>query len=75
MSLRKYAFALAALAVAFAACGKDDPGARQNLTQHEKDSILGASQIPGARAVKTSLKSADSAAARQARMDSADREP
>jgi hypothetical protein len=48
---------------------------RRDLTQREKDSILGASQIPGAKAVKRTLTSADSAAARQARLDSAEREP
>jgi hypothetical protein len=58
------------------ACGKDESDAtKRELTQHEKDSILGASQIPGARAVKRALTSADSAAARQARLDSAERAP
>jgi hypothetical protein len=56
-------------------CGTGEPDPRRELTQREKDSILGASQIPGAKAVKRSLTSADSAAARQARLDSADREP
>ena len=64
-----------AIAIGIAACAKGEPDAKRTLTQHEKDSILGASQIPGARAVKTSLTAADSAAARQARMDSAEREP
>jgi hypothetical protein len=56
-------------------CGTGDPDSRKDLTQREKDSILGASQIPGAKAVKRTLTSADSAAARQSRLDSADREP
>jgi hypothetical protein len=56
-------------------CGTGDSDARRDLTQREKDSILGASQIPGAKAVKSSLRSADSAAARQARLDSAERDP
>ncbi len=63
------------LAIALVACAKDEPDARRDLTQHEKDSILGASQIPGARAVKKTLTSADSAAARQARLDSMERAP
>lgn len=75
MSLRKTAFTLATLALGLTACGKDQPDARRDLTQHEKDSILGASKIPGAKAVKTALTSADSAAARQARLDSAERTP
>jgi hypothetical protein len=56
-------------------CGTGESDSRRELTQREKDSILGASQIPGAKAVKRSLTSADSAAARQSRLDSADREP
>ena len=63
-----------AFAIAVVACGKE-PEPKRDLTQREKDSILGASQIPGAKAVKRSLTSADSAAARQARLDSAEREP
>ncbi len=75
MSLRRIAYAAIGLAIGVAACGKDEPDARRDLTQHEKDSILGASQIPGARAVKKTLTSADSAAARQARIDSMERAP
>ena len=54
---------------------ENEPDTRANLTQREKDSILGASQIPGARGVKRAMTSADSASARQARLDSADQEP
>ena len=57
------------------ACGGDDTDRRATLTQREKDSILAGSQIPGARGVKRAMTSADSASARQARLDSADREP
>jgi hypothetical protein len=62
-------------AVGISACGKDEDTTKRDLTQREKDSILGASQIPGAKAVKRALTSADSAAARQARLDSAERIP
>jgi len=76
VSLRRIGFAVAGLAIGLSACGKDGQDAnKRDLTQHEKDSILGASQIPGARAVKKALTSADSAAARQARLDSAERAP
>jgi len=75
VSVRMRAFTLAALVVGLSACTKDEGDARRDLTQREKDSILGASQIPGAKAVKRTLTSADSAAARQARLDSAEREP
>lgn len=61
--------------VTVAACGEDGPDGRSKLTQREKDSILGQSQIPGAKAVKTGMRNADSASARQARLDSADRDP
>jgi hypothetical protein len=57
------------------ACAKGEGEVKRDLTRREKDSILGESQIPGARAVKKTLTAADSAAARQARLDSADREP
>jgi hypothetical protein len=68
--------ALVAVVLCLAACGKDDADVNKRvLTQREKDSILGASQIPGARAVKRALGSADSANARQSRLDSAEREP
>ena len=75
MSVRRIGFAIAVLAIGVAACTKDEPDTKRELTQHEKDSILGASQIPGAKAVKRALTSADSAAARQARLDSAERTP
>jgi len=76
LSLSRIGFALVAIAIGATACGPDEPDAnKRDLTQHEKDSILGASQIPGARAVKKALTSADSAAARQARLDSAERAP
>lgn len=75
MSLRKTAFTLSALVVGLTACAKEEGDIKRDLTRREKDSILGASQIPGARAVKKTLTAADSAAARQARLDSADRDP
>ena len=66
---------VAAMALGLGACGGGNGDERADLTQREKDSIFAASQIPGAKAVKTSMKSADSASARQARLDSADAEP
>ena len=75
MRRTKAAFILAVGALTVSACGEDGPDERAGLTQREKDSILGQSQIPGAKAVKTGMTNADSASARQARLDSADREP
>ena len=73
--LRKTTFTLVAVAIGLSACAKDEGDVKRDLTRREKDSILGESQIPGARAVKRTLTAADSAAARQARLDSAEREP
>jgi len=50
-------------------------GVTEERTQREKDSILANSTIPGAKAVKKTLTTADSAAARQARIDSAQQNP
>jgi hypothetical protein len=62
--------------LALGACAKDDAGeTKSTLTQREKDSVFANSQIPGARAVKKTLSTADSAAARQARIDSAQQNP
>ena len=73
MSLRRFGLIVAAVALGASACSKDEPEVKRDLTQREKDSILGASTIPGAKAVKRAMTSADSAMARQSRLDSAER--
>jgi len=75
VSLRTLGFVIAAVAICATACGKGETETKRDLTQREKDSILGASTIPGAKAVKRAMTSADSATARQSRLDSAEREP
>ena len=75
MSLSTLGFVIATVAIAATACSKDETETKRDLTQREKDSILGASTIPGAKAVKRAMTSADSATARQARLDSAERAP
>lgn len=70
--LRALAAVLAALALI--GCAKDESAPRANRTQREKDSIIANSKLPGARAVKRSMTSADSATARQLRLDSAEQE-
>ena len=75
MSLRRLGLVIAAVVVGATACGKDETETKRDLTQREKDSILGASTIPGAKAVKRAMTSADSATARQSRLDSAERDP
>ena len=75
MELRRicaYSFTVLALA----GCARDNTDQnKRELTQREKDSILGASQIPGAKAVNRAMTSADSATARALRLDSAQKEP
>jgi hypothetical protein len=70
------AFSFSFVLLAVAACAKGDTSDnKRELTQREKDSILGASQIPGAKAVNRAMTSADSATARAMRLDSAQKEP
>jgi hypothetical protein len=72
MSKRGITLAGILLVIAVAGCTKDDSAdSRPELTRREKDSIIANSQIPGAKAVKKSMTSADSATARQTRLDSA----
>ena len=58
-----------------AACSSSDtPGNRRDtMTQRQRDSVLGQSGLPGASGVTKALNAADSAKARQARLDSAAR--
>jgi hypothetical protein len=61
------------LCLVLAACGKSQrPSSRtaDTLTRHQRDSMLGASRLPGARGIRGALTAQDSAAARQARVDS-----
>jgi hypothetical protein len=60
---------LALLAAGVAACGTEETAKKHELTQREKDSVFAGSRIPGAKAVGKALKTADSAEARQARID------
>lgn len=61
------------LAVVAAACGRgpapDSAAARDTLTRRERDSIIGASRLPGAAGVRQAIRAGDSAAARNARLD------
>ncbi len=54
------------------ACSPDRGQARP-ATQRERDSVLGASKLPGAAGVRGAIRAADSAGARNARLDSVDR--
>jgi len=56
-----------ALAALLAGCKSSPPPAR---TEHERDSLVAQSRLPGAAGVRAALKVSDSAAARRARLDS-----
>ena len=61
----------AVLLVGALSCGKSDSTTRRDsLTQRERDSVLGAAQLPGAGGVRGALRASDSAAARREREDS-----
>jgi hypothetical protein len=69
LSSRVRVLVLALLAAGAVACGTEETAKKQELTQREKDSVFAGSQIPGAKAVGKALRTADSADARQARID------
>lgn len=59
-----------------AACGgqEGDGTPADTLTQRQRDSVIGASRLPGAGGVRRALEASDSAAARRALLDSLNRE-
>ncbi|HEX9580065.1 MAG TPA: hypothetical protein VF970_03090 [Gemmatimonadales bacterium] len=59
-----------------AACSGGQAGSQQrpdSLTRRQRDSAIGASNIPGAQGVRRALEVSDTAAARRARLDSLSR--
>jgi hypothetical protein len=69
---------LAALVLLLAPAGcspKPEEGSKPARTERERDSVIGASRLPGARVVRGALGEADSAAARNARLDSVANQP
>ena len=64
---------LVLLALALGGCKASSPTARPT-TERERDSVIGASQLPGAQGVRGALRVSDSAAIRRAREDSAGQE-
>jgi hypothetical protein len=60
------------LTLILSGCSSDAGGNRRDtMTQRQRDSVLGQSQLPGAQGVTKALRAADSAKARNARIDSA----
>lgn len=74
MTQRVLSVALSSLLLAVG-CASDDSSAnrRDTMTQRQRDSVLAQSRLPGAGGVGKALNAADSARARQARIDSASR--
>lgn len=61
------------LALALAGCGGGDTAdvpARDSLTQRQRDSVIGASKLPGAQGVRGALSADSAARARGAATDS-----
>jgi hypothetical protein len=64
------------LLVGVLSCGERRAGAHDDtLTQRQRDSVIGTSQLPGAQGVRGALKASDSAATRRAREDAAAEQP
>lgn len=66
-------YAAVVLCIVLMACAKPAPSTNSSadtLTRRQKDSVLGASRLPGARGIRGALSAQDSAAARNARVDS-----
>ena len=61
------------LCLGLAACAKPErapAAARDTLTTRQRDSVLGASRLPGAKGIQGALRAQDTAAAQAARADS-----
>ena len=56
--------------VALAGCGGGEETPRQEMSQRERDSVIGQSNLPGAQGVRGALEVTDSAAARRRLEDS-----
>jgi hypothetical protein len=68
--MRRAAMLLCLLVLACAKAAPPKAAAGDTLTRRQKDSVLGASRLPGARGIRGALSAQDSAAARNARVDS-----
>jgi hypothetical protein len=56
-------------------CSSAATDSKPGRSQRERDSTLGASQLPGAHGVRGALRASDSAAARNSRLDSVASQP
>jgi len=70
-SITKPMLLLLLCATACSATGDEDaPAAVDTLTRAQRDSVIGASSLPGARSVQRAIDTRDTANARNAAMDS-----
>jgi hypothetical protein len=70
--------ALATLVLLLSSAGcspKAEDGSKPLRSERERDSVIGASRLPGARGVQGALGASDSAAGRNARLDSVANQP
>ncbi len=73
---RWHMVAIAVLVLATVGCPDgEETATQQPVDQRARDSAIAESNLPGAQGVRGALDAADSAAARQARLDSLDQEP
>jgi hypothetical protein len=76
MMTRLKVLALALLATACSGAGDQDATTAQDtLTRAQRDSIIGASSLPGARSVQRAIDTRDSANARARALDSLLKQP
>jgi hypothetical protein len=61
--------------IALSACHADHADRRAPVTERERDSVIGASRLPGAKGIQGALRASDSADSRRVREDSVAREP
>ena len=61
---------LASVLVIVTGCSPPDGESRSSNSQRTRDSVLAASKLPGAQGIRGALGASDSAAARNARLDS-----
>ena len=75
----KHAALIIACVALLGGCAGDAPDADEvpadTITQRQRDSVIGASRLPGAQGVRGALKASDAAAARAAALDSAANQP
>jgi hypothetical protein len=74
--MRFYRPAILGILAACVACGsKGNESEKRPRSERERDSIIGASRLPGAQGVRGALRESDAAKARNAQLDSVANQP